>query len=154
MAMIQAMGIAECFSIKKLIRISWFGAIVDSEYILKPLLNLIQLHWLSFTALIALLITGLSLYPVDSLPAVPGTDKTHHFIAYGALAFPVALARPERWSLFIIGFLVYSGVIELVQPYVNRYGEWLDLGANGLGLLVGVLFASFSRSIFLKEKFL
>ncbi|TOO39505.1 VanZ family protein [Vibrio parahaemolyticus] len=119
---------------------------------MKSLLNLVRLHWLLFTALIAQAITVLSLYPLDNLPTVPGTDKAHHFIVYGALAFPVALARPEKWLLFIVGFLVYSGVIELVQPYVNRYGEWLDLGANGLGLVVGILIASFARSIFLKEK--
>ena len=124
----------------------------DSENILKSLLNVVQLHWLLLTVLIVTAITVLSLYPLDNLPSVPGTDKTHHFIAYGALAFPVALARPEKWLLFILGFLVYSGVIELVQPYVNRYGEWLDLGANGLGLVVGILIASFVRSIFLKEK--
>lgn len=124
----------------------------DSENILKSLLNVVQLHWLLLTALIVTAITILSLYPLDNLPSVPGTDKTHHFIAYGALAFPVALARPEKWLLFILGFLVYSGVIELVQPYVNRYGEWLDLGANGLGLFVGILIASFVRSIFLNEK--
>ena len=29
-------------------------------------------------------------------------------------------------------FQAYSGVIELVQPYVNRYWEWLDvLAKNG-----------------------
>ncbi|EKO3782891.1 VanZ family protein [Vibrio harveyi] len=119
---------------------------------MKSLLNVVQLHWLLLTVLIVMAITVLSLYPLDNLPSVPGTDKTHHFIAYGALAFPVALARPEKWLLFILGFLVYSGVIELVQQYVNRYGEWLDLGANGLGLVVGILIASFVRSIFLKEK--
>ncbi|MEI2565160.1 VanZ family protein [Vibrio metoecus] len=128
------------------------GRYSDSEKILKSLLNLAQRHWLLFTILIALAITVLSLYPLDNLPSVPGTDKTHHFIAYGALAFPVALARPEKWLLFIVGFLGYSGFIELVQPYVNRYGEWLDLGANGLGLVVGISIASFARSIILKEK--
>tara|TARA_B110000208_G_C11789328_1_gene436862 strand:- start:2859 stop:3134 length:276 start_codon:yes stop_codon:yes gene_type:complete len=88
---------------------------------------------------------------LDSLPSVPGTDKTQHFIAYGALAFPIALARPNKWLFFIVGFLVYSGIIELIQPYVNRYGEWLDLGTNGLGLVVGILIASFARSIILEE---
>lgn len=124
----------------------------DSECILKSALNLVQIHWLLFTILIALIITGLSLYPVESLPPVPGSDKTHHFIAYGALAFPIALARPKKWLFLIVVFLACSGVIELVQPYVNRYGEWLDLGANGLGLVVGILIATFARSIILKEK--
>lgn len=119
---------------------------------MKPLLNFVQSHWLLSTIAIILPITVLSLYPADSLPSVPGTDKTHHFIAYGALAFPIALARPEKWLLFIVGMFSYSGVIELIQPYVNRYGEWLDLGANGLGLVVGILLASIARSIILEEK--
>jgi len=118
---------------------------------LKRLLHLIQSHWLLFTIIIILPISILSLYPVDSLPSVPGTDKIHHFIAYGALAFPLALARPKKWLIIIVLFLGYSGVIELIQPYVNRYGEWLDLGANGLGLAFGIVFASLARSIILKE---
>lgn len=122
-----------------------------SECTLKRLLHLIQSHWLLFTIIIILPISILSLYPVDSLPSVPGTDKIHHFIAYGALAFPLALARPKKWLIIIVLFLGYSGVIELIQPYVNRYGEWLDLGANGLGLAFGIVFASLARSIILKE---
>ncbi|MGS5469841.1 VanZ family protein [Vibrio parahaemolyticus] len=124
----------------------------DSECILKSVLNLVQIHWLLFTIVIALIITGLSLYPMESLPSVPGTDKTHHFIAYGALAFPIALARPQKWLFSIVGLLVCSGAIELLQPYVNRYGEWLDLGANGLGLVVGILIATLARSMILREK--
>lgn len=76
----------------------------DSECILKSVLNLVQVDWVLFTIVIALIITGLSLYPMDSLPSVPGTDKTHHFIAYGALAFPIALARPQKWLFLIVGF--------------------------------------------------
>ncbi|TOE18471.1 hypothetical protein CGJ47_24125 [Vibrio parahaemolyticus] len=119
---------------------------------MKSVLNLVQIHWVLFTIAIALIITGLSLYPVESLPPVPGSDKTHHFIAYGALAFPISLARPKKWLFLIVGFLACSGVIELVQPYVNRYGEWLDLGANGLGLVVGILIATFARAMILKKK--
>ena len=52
----------------------------------------------------------------------------------------------------IVGLLMYSGIIELIQPYVNRYGEWLDLGANGLGLIGGVLIAAVARSIVQKEQ--
>ncbi|WP_334475668.1 VanZ family protein [Vibrio sp. 16] len=119
---------------------------------MKSVLNLVQIHWLPFTIVIALTIMGLSLYPMESLPSVPGTDKTHHFIAYGVLAFPIALARPQKWLFSVVGLFVFSGAIELVQPYVNRYGEWLDLAANGLGLVVGILIATLARSMILKEK--
>lgn len=101
----------------------------------------ISLYWLPITLVILSAITILSLFPVAHLPSVPGTDKTHHFIAYGALMFPVALHKPKYWLYIALFFITWSGVIELIQPYVNRYGEWLDLGANCLGLICGIVIA-------------
>lgn len=109
-----------------------------------PILQLFQIikqYWLIICAIILLLITTLSLTPIPHLPAVPGSDKTHHFIAYGALFFPVALAKPKHWLLIGLLFMGWSGAIELIQPYVNRYGEWLDLLANSIGLLCGYILA-------------
>ena len=66
-----------------------------------------------------------------------GGDKTHHLIAYAALAGPVALAGPRGWGWVIAGLLGWSGAIELVQPLVNRWRELGDLAANGAGLALG-----------------
>ncbi|MCI2282686.1 VanZ family protein [Colwellia sp. MSW7] len=101
----------------------------------------IQKYWLHITCLLLVSIATLSLWPAAYLPAVPGTDKTHHFIAYGALIFPTALKQPKNTFLIIVGFAAFSGAIELIQPYVNRYGEWLDMLANTLGLLCGWVLA-------------
>lgn len=101
----------------------------------------IQNHWLVLTLVLLAAITTLSLWPVESLPDVPGTDKTHHFIAYGALMFPAALRRPLHWPWIGLLIVAYSGAIELIQPFVNRYGEWLDLAANTGGVICGVLLA-------------
>lgn len=98
-------------------------------------------HWLNITAIVLISIATLSLWPVAQLPSVPGTDKTHHFIAYAALMFPTALRKPKHWLMVTFAFLTFSGAIELIQPYVNRYGEWLDLAANALGLLCGFILA-------------
>lgn len=98
-------------------------------------------HWLAITLTVLAAITALSLWPAEALPDVPGTDKTHHFIAYAALMFPAALRRPGHWQWIGLAFIAYSGAIELIQPYVNRYGEWLDLAANSGGVLCGVLLA-------------
>lgn len=102
---------------------------------------LIQKYWLHITLMLLVSITTLSLWPVAHLPDVPGTDKTHHLIAYAALMFPTALARPRYILAITVGFIVFSGLIELIQPYVNRYGEWLDMAANILGLFLGWLLA-------------
>jgi len=105
------------------------------------LLSLIRRHWLPLSALTLSLITTLSLWPMDELPAVPGGDKLHHYIAYAALMFPASLRRPRHWLWIALFFLAWSGAIELIQPYVNRYGEWLDLAANAGGLTSGLLLA-------------
>ena len=102
-------------------------------------------YWLASTIILLITITCLSLWPNESLPSVPGGDKIHHLIAYAALVFPVALRRPKPWRLIAILFIACSGLIELVQPFVNRYGEWLDMVANITGLSLGIVLAEVVR---------
>lgn len=82
--------------------------------------EILEKHYLKITIFILLSIFILSLTPLDELPKFPGSDKTHHFISYGLLAFPIAFKRPKYWQFYILFFLVCSGVIELIQPFVNR----------------------------------
>ena len=105
------------------------------------MLCFIQKYWCYITIILLTSITTLSLWPAENLPSVPGTDKTHHFIAYAALALPAALRHPRYALYFVLSFITFSGVIELIQPYVNRYAEWLDLLANTIGLTFGWLLA-------------
>ncbi|MHA2937657.1 VanZ family protein [Vibrio sp. RC27] len=117
------------------------------------LISIIKTYWLYITLVILAVITFLSLYPLDVLPPVPGNDKTHHFIAYAALMFPVALRKPKHWLLIGVFFVLWSGGIELVQPYVNRYGDWFDLMANVAGMSIGSLIAQLvNQSILTKPK--
>ncbi|MGX9417365.1 VanZ family protein [Vibrio sp. WJH972] len=117
------------------------------------LISIIKTYWLYITLVILAVITFLSLYPLDVLPPVPGNDKTHHFIAYAALMFPVALRKPKHWLLIGVFFVLWSGGIELVQPYVNRYGDWFDLMANVAGMSIGALIAQLvNQSILTKPK--
>ena len=106
------------------------------------LLTLIKKRWFFITLLVLTAITILSLTPLQALPPAPGSDKTHHFIAYGTLMFPCAIAKPKHLPFITLFFIGWSGIIELIQPYVNRYGELLDLIANigglGCGLLIGL----------------
>lgn len=91
------------------------------------------------SAMIALAIIWLSLSPLPELPAVPGGDKTHHLIAYAVLALPTAFAQPKQIWLMGLVYGTLGGGIEIIQPYVNRYGEWLDFIANLSGVCLGSL---------------
>ena len=102
------------------------------------------------SALIALVITTLSLWPVAHLPAVPGTDKTHHIIAYALLAFPTALTLPHKMLKWGVLYICFGGMIELIQPYVNRYGEWLDFTANTAGVITGSLLGYIAARILIR----
>lgn len=108
-------------------------------------LRLIRRHGVGLSFLLLWGVTLLSLLPADELPPFPGTDKTHHVLAYAAVIFPVTLAYPRYFFLLAIGLIVYSGGIELIQPFVNRYAEWLDLAANACGVIIGGIAARASH---------
>jgi VanZ family protein len=112
------------------------------------LLASVRTYWVAFTLVNLVVITTLSLWPLEHLPSVPGTDKTHHFVAYAALMFPAALRKPDKWIVIGLLFLAYGGAIELLQPYVNRYGEWLDMAANSVGLVCGLIVAGLLNHFF------
>jgi len=78
------------------------------------LLNLIRAKWIVITLFMLAAITVLSLWPLEKLPSVPGTDKTHHIIAYAVLMFPTALRKPGRWKLIGLFSIASSGIIELL----------------------------------------
>ena len=114
-----------------------------------PIIKSIQQHWKPVTIFLLLVIAFLSLYPLPKLPEFPGTDKTHHLVAYFLLALPSGLKKPNKWVLFIFLFIIFGGVIEMIQPYVNRYGEWLDFFSNTIGVISG-----FFVGVILNNKFL
>ena len=104
-------------------------------------------HLMSHT--IAKIITGFfvvailvgTLFPVSQLPEVDSGDKAAHLIAFALLALPLNLAGHPRWLSVNTGFVLFGGVIEFIQPFVGRHGEWLDLGADMTGVLVGLVLA-------------
>lgn len=88
-------------------------------------------------------IAYLSLSPLGTLPEIQVSDKLEHFAAYALLGMLGTLSRKSPlaivWTLLLI--LVYGGLIEIVQPYVNRYMELADFVANAAGAVCGGLMA-------------
>jgi VanZ family protein len=88
----------------------------------------------------ATLIGVLSLLPVPYLPpqAFDVWDKAQHAGAFAGLAILCHTAYKNlRWRLSL-ALLAYGAAIELAQSATGwRYGDWLDLLADALGILVG-----------------
>ncbi|WGF87119.1 VanZ family protein [Marinivivus vitaminiproducens] len=88
------------------------------------------------------MVVAASLGPVAE--SVPGTDKLHHFLAYGALAGTALLFARSPVGLIAaaIGTVLASGAIEILQGYVpNRQPDVADLAANGVGAAFGLAIA-------------
>ena len=102
------------------------------------------------TIIMTLTLTVAMLWPLDQPPPAPeGSDKLVHFIAFAALAFP--LARTGRFGLMpvFIGASAYGGIIELIQPSFNRnadVNDWVaDIGGVVLGVGCGLLYRRLRR---------
>ena len=68
-------------------------------------------------------------------------DKADHFIAYFGLASMATLIlglRP-RLAWAILGVILLSGVLEILQAFAGRDAEVLDFVANSLGAMTGTL---------------
>ncbi len=101
--------------------------------------------WFALGWLLVLGVAVGSLLP--SLPDVSAgvSDKLMHFAAYGALAFLfMGAAGRRRWPHVALGLLALGAAIELAQATLTgaRSGEWLDMAANGAGVVIGVLAAA------------
>ncbi|MCB5160629.1 hypothetical protein [Marinomonas algarum] len=87
----------------------------------------------------AIIIGWSTLTPAEFLPAAPGGDKLHHVVGFGGWALMCALGPLRRFMGLSALIVLLGGVIEIIQPYVNRYGEWLDFYADAAGVLLVIL---------------
>ena len=91
------------------------------------------------TLALGIAISWLTLTPQD-LPDLGPTlpvDKLAHVAAFAALILPSAILRPRfLWWTFPLAALLGCS-IELIQPYVGRSQEWMDVVADCVGLILG-----------------
>ena len=104
------------------------------------------------SVILILVIWYLSLFtpPKTERANVRFIDKWAHLLMYGSLAFVLWMedwrvrkaspSMPRALALYI-GPVAMSGLIELAQAYctTDRSGDWLDLAANAIGALAGIV---------------
>lgn len=94
----------------------------------------------SFFWLCVAVLTAASLVPVDLLPPQSFNiwDKAQHAFGFGWLALFGLLSYPQKPVRVALLLLIHGGAIELAQAATGwRYGEWTDLAADGVGILLG-----------------
>ncbi|MCQ2095352.1 MAG: VanZ family protein [Bacteroidaceae bacterium] len=112
-----------------------------------------------YTICMVIVVTVLSLIPVPDMKPigfVPFVDKWAHVVMYAAMAFAVwaddmMLLRGKNVAqrkvgslcrLMVCGILIPSligGILELVQPFVNRSCEFMDFLADATGAVAGTV---------------
>lgn len=101
--------------------------------------------WRRLTLLLTGVVLFLALSPSPPQQIDTGWDKSNHALAFAALMFSgyfgYASSRARLVGLWL-ALLALGSAIEVAQLYVpNRSGEWQDLLADSLGLLLGCLLA-------------
>ena len=99
------------------------------------------------TVLLALIVAVATLTPSDNLPSAPGSDKLHHFLAFGVVAFPAAFAKPRAFLWVMIVVSAYGAAIEIIQPYVGRHGDIMDALFNAAGAFLEPVLASLHGAV-------
>lgn len=97
--------------------------------------------WWSLAAGLLLVITWFSLTPVPTIPITfSWSDKLFHAVTYFILMGYIGNLVQRRW-LLLTAFLVmvFSGVIEVVQPFTGRHFDLYDMLANIVGCLLALV---------------
>ena len=82
---------------------------------------------------------------------VPGTDKWQHLVAFAALVYPITVASRRYWIPVTVFASCLAALIEIIQPYVNRFGDIKDFQADMLGVFLGLLIGILVRILRIKR---
>jgi VanZ family protein len=99
--------------------------------------------WRATLMLLLGLLSWLALTPAPPPEAGLLWDKLNHLSAFASLAVAGFLAFRGRWWQVALGLLAYGGLIEILQTFTpTRVGEWEDLLADAVGIVLGLLLAA------------
>jgi VanZ family protein len=97
-------------------------------------------YWFFWPAALVVTWGELAGPPQQDFPQFLLWDKAQHFTAYFGLALLATLGwgRHIRARVILAAVLALGGVLEILQAFVGRDAQWLDMGANTLGAVTGL----------------
>ena len=91
------------------------------------------------------ILSNLALLTVCLIPLPKGlpspftrTDLVVHLFSYLIVTGLFLLSHQKKYQVAVL-LVIQGTLVEIIQPYVNRYFEWYDIGANTLGVLTALL---------------
>lgn len=83
----------------------------------------------------------LAVIPQENVPQLtPFNDKGNHSLAFAVLTLLLLYAYVVNYFLAMVWMVLYGVLIEVSQLFaINRSGELLDVLADSIGVVVGVL---------------
>ena len=114
-------------------------SVTELKYTCPIVLNRSHMAFLP-AVLLTVGIAIMSLTESTHMPSVSLNDKAMHGLFYTLLA--VLWMIPVRRPVWVcVGVTVYGALLELLQHYctLTRSGEWLDVLADFIGAIIGVL---------------
>lgn len=83
----------------------------------------------------------LAVLPQENVPELtPFNDKGNHFLAFSVLTLLLLHAYRVKYLTAFVLMMLYGVLIEVSQLFaVNRHGELLDVLADTIGVVVGIL---------------
>ena len=107
--------------------------------------------WRVLSAVLLLFVLAAALAPswwfdtkAEALDWIEHADKWLHGLTFLALTLWFAgLVARRAWVQMAIGLLLFGLLIEAAQLFVGyRMGDWIDLAADALGILLGMAIAA------------
>jgi len=83
----------------------------------------------------------LAIMPQEMAPSFQSlSDKSLHFIAFAVLTLLLNLSYRMQWWKTVVYLLFYAIFIEFSQTFTpNRCAEWLDIVADAIGIVLGLV---------------
>ena len=108
--------------------------------------------WQLLLFVLVVLVCYLAVAPQPPRDVDLGWDKLNHASAFAALSLAGCFGFPgSRRAVLgvLLGILALGVLIEIVQYYVpGRSSEWLDLGADAIGMAIGATLALVALRLF------